>query len=116
MDKISVSIPGCNGRMGKTLLSLIQENPKYDIAAATCLPSENEVGVDIGLFIGKGKINKVIFNAHRICTPEKVYTMFKGLELIDEKYALSDRIISKKEYDKIDRPYSYGCYYFTKRK
>ena len=63
-----------------------------------------------------GKINKVIFNSHRICTPEKVYTMFKGLELIDEKYALSDRIISKKEYDKIDRPYSYGCYYFTKRK
>ena len=23
MNKISVSIPGCNGRMGKTLLSLI---------------------------------------------------------------------------------------------
>ena len=63
-----------------------------------------------------GKKNKVIFNAHRVCTPEKVYTMFKGLKLIDEKYALSDKIISRKEYDKIERPYSYGCYYFTKLK
>tara|TARA_B100000963_G_scaffold359529_1_gene387110 strand:- start:64 stop:810 length:747 start_codon:yes stop_codon:yes gene_type:complete len=61
-----------------------------------------------------GKTNKVIFNAHRICTPEKVYTMFKDLKLIDEKYALSNKIISKKDYDKIGRPYSYGCYYFTK--
>ncbi len=63
-----------------------------------------------------GKKNEVVFNAHRICTPEKVYVMFEGLKLIDEKYALSDKIISKKEYDKIDRPYSYGCYYFTKLK
>ena len=34
-----------------------------------------------------GRINKVIFNAHRVCTPEKVYEMFKGLKLVDEKYA-----------------------------
>ena len=63
-----------------------------------------------------GRINRVIFNAHRVCTPEKVYEMFKGLKLVDEKYALSDKIISKKAYDQIDRPYSYGCYYFTKLK
>ena len=50
MKKISFSIPGCNGRMGRTLLSLILENPKYEIAAATCLPDEEEVGVDIGFF------------------------------------------------------------------
>ena len=60
MKKISVSIPGCNGRMGKTLLSLILENPKYEIAAATCLPNEEEVGIDIGYFAGKSKINKEI--------------------------------------------------------
>ena len=60
MKKISVSIPGSNGRMGKTLLRLILENSKYEIAAATCLPSEDEVGVDIGFFVGKGKINKEI--------------------------------------------------------
>ena len=63
-----------------------------------------------------GRINRVVFNAHRVCTPEKVYEMFKGLKLVDEKYALSDKIISKKAYDQIDRPYSYGCYYFTKLK
>ncbi len=60
MNKVSVSIPGCNGRMGKTLLSLILENSKYEIATATCLPNEDEVGIDVGLFAGKGKINKEI--------------------------------------------------------
>ena len=60
MKKISVSIPGCNGRMGKTLLSLILENPNYEIASATCLPNEEEVGIDIGFFAGKSKINKEI--------------------------------------------------------
>ena len=60
MNKIYVSIPGCNGRMGKTLLSLILENPKYEIATATCLPNEAEIGLDIGLFAGKSKINKEI--------------------------------------------------------
>ena len=50
MKKISVSIPGGNGRMGKTLLSLIIENEKkYNLASSTCLPDENEVGFDIGL-------------------------------------------------------------------
>ena len=50
-----ISIPGGNGRMGKTLLSLILESSKYEIASATCLPNEDEVGVDIGLFAGKSK-------------------------------------------------------------
>ena len=60
MNKISISVPGCNGRMGKTLVNLILENPKYEIASATCLPNEDEAGVDIGLFAGKNKINKEI--------------------------------------------------------
>ena len=30
MKKISVSIPGGNGRMGKTLIGLIIENEKYN--------------------------------------------------------------------------------------
>ena len=47
MKKVAVSIPGCNGRMGKTLLSLILENSKYQIASATCLPNEDEIGIDI---------------------------------------------------------------------
>ena len=60
MNKISVSIPGGNGRMGKTLLRLILENKKYEIANVTCLPNEEEVGIDIGLFAGSGIINKEI--------------------------------------------------------
>ena len=60
MNKISVSIPGCNGRMGKTLLKLILESSKYEIASATCLPNEDEVGFDIGIFAGKDKMNREI--------------------------------------------------------
>ena len=58
MKKISVSIPGGNGRMGKTLLSLIIGNEKYNLVSSTCLPNENEVGFDIGLLVGKSKISK----------------------------------------------------------
>ena len=58
MKKISVSIPGGNGRMGKTLLSLIIENEKYNLASSTCLPNEDDVGIDIGTLVGKSKISK----------------------------------------------------------
>ena len=65
MNKISISIPGSNGKMGKTLLNLILESSKYEIASATCLPNENEVGFDIGLFAGKSKIeqHKMVYNS-----------------------------------------------------
>ena len=42
MKNISVSIPGGNGRMGKTLLGLILDNPKYKLVSSTCLPGEPE--------------------------------------------------------------------------
>jgi len=58
MKKISVSIPGGNGRMGKTLLGLIIENEKYNLVSSTCLPGEDEEGFDIGLLAGKTKISK----------------------------------------------------------
>ena len=57
MDKISVSIPGGNGRMGKTLLRLILDSDNYKISSATCLPDEEEVGLDIGNLVGKEKIS-----------------------------------------------------------
>ena len=53
MKKISVSIPGGNGRMGKTLLGLILESENYNLASSTCLPNEDEVGIDIGTLVGK---------------------------------------------------------------
>jgi len=58
MKKISVSIPGGNGRMGKTLIGLIIENEKYNLVSSTCLPGEHEEGFDIGLLAGKTKISK----------------------------------------------------------
>lgn len=58
--------------------------------------------------------NLVVFNAHRVCTPETATHLFSGLELVDEKYALDDRIVCRAEYDRLGRPYSYGCYRFTK--
>ena len=58
MKKISVSIPGGNGRMGKTLLGLIIENEKFNLSSSTCLPNEDEVGIDIGILVGKAKISK----------------------------------------------------------
>ena len=44
MKKISVSIPGGNGRMGKTLIGLIIENEKYNLVSSTCLTGEDEEG------------------------------------------------------------------------
>ena len=58
MEKVSVSIPGGNGRMGRTLLRLILESENHSIGNATCLPEEDEVGLDIGNLVGKGKISK----------------------------------------------------------
>ena len=58
MDKVSVSIPGGNGRMGKTLIRLILESENHSIGNATCLPEEDEVGLDIGNLVGKSKISK----------------------------------------------------------
>ena len=58
MKKISVSIPGGNGRMGKTLLALVIESEKFNLASSTCLPNEDEVGIDIGMLVGKSKISK----------------------------------------------------------
>jgi len=58
MKNISISIPGGNGRMGRTLLKLILENEKYNLVSSTCLPGETEEGIDIGLLVGKNKIEK----------------------------------------------------------
>ena len=58
MKNISISIPGGNGRMGRTILGLILDNKKYNLVNSTCLPGEPEEGLDIGLLVGKNKIDK----------------------------------------------------------
>ena len=60
MKNISISIPGGNGRMGRTLLGLILENEKYNLVNSTCLLGEQEEGIDIGLLVGKNKIDKTL--------------------------------------------------------
>jgi hypothetical protein len=62
-----------------------------------------------------GKTNIISFNAHRICTPEEALKLFSGLDLIDEKYVIADKFYDRTNYDKLNRPYAYGCYRFTKR-
>jgi 4-hydroxy-tetrahydrodipicolinate reductase len=58
MKKFSISVPGGNGRMGKTLIGLILENLNYHLVSSTCLPGEDEEGLDIGILAGKSKISK----------------------------------------------------------
>ena len=58
MKNVSVSIPGGNGRMGKTLLGLIIDSEKYNLISSTCLPGEDEEHLDIGLLAGKNTISK----------------------------------------------------------
>jgi len=61
-----------------------------------------------------GRENRIVFNAHRILTPESSRALFPGLDPVDERYALGDRICSLAEYDALGRPYAYGCYAFRK--
>ena len=60
MNKIKVSIPGGNGRMGKTLIRLILENKQLTMGNASCLAGEEENGMDLGLLAGKNKIDKYL--------------------------------------------------------
>jgi SAM-dependent methyltransferase len=54
------------------------------------------------------------FNAHRIFAPGQFIAKFPGLVLIDEKYGLSDKLVSSCEYDELGMPYAFGCFLFTK--
>jgi SAM-dependent methyltransferase len=54
------------------------------------------------------------FNAHRIFAPDNFTAKFPGLTLIDEKYGLANKLICRCEYEKLGRPYAFGCFLFTK--
>ena len=47
-----ISIPGGNGRMGKTLIKEIIENENLELANSSCLPDEKEKGLDLGTLVG----------------------------------------------------------------
>ncbi len=66
MEKISVSIPGGNGRMGRTLLRIIIENKKFKIYNSTCLPGDIEEGLDLGLLVGNKTISKMLTSDNQL--------------------------------------------------
>ena len=48
MSNPRISIPGGNGRMGKTLIKEILNNSKLSLSNSTCLTGEPELGIDLG--------------------------------------------------------------------
>ena len=55
-----ISIPGGNGRMGKTLIKEIIENENLELANSYCLPNEKEKGLDLGILVGHNPIDKIL--------------------------------------------------------
>ena len=55
-----ISIPGGNGRMGKTLIKEIIKNENLELANSYCLPNEKEKGLDLGTLVGHNPINKIL--------------------------------------------------------
>ena len=55
-----ISIPGGNGRMGKTLIKEIIDNENLELANSYCLPNEKEKGLDLGTLVGQNPINKIL--------------------------------------------------------
>ena len=57
---IKISIPGGNGRMGKTLIKEIIENENLELANSYCLPNQKEKGLDLGTLVGHNPIKKIL--------------------------------------------------------
>ena len=57
---VKISIPGGNGRMGKTLIKEIIQNENLELANSYCLPNEKEKGLDLGTLVGHNPINKIL--------------------------------------------------------
>ena len=55
---IKISIPGGNGRMGRTLIKEIINSNNLELSNSSCLPNEKEIGLDLGTLVGINPINK----------------------------------------------------------
>ena len=60
MSNPRISIPGGNGRMGKTLIKEILNNNKLSLSNSTCLTGEPELGIDLGILAGHNKIDRFL--------------------------------------------------------
>ncbi|RKF15595.1 4-hydroxy-tetrahydrodipicolinate reductase [Alginatibacterium sediminis] len=56
MAKVQVAVVGCNGRMGKTLLEAISQNPDTELGAATERAGSSLIGVNAGELAGQKDI------------------------------------------------------------
>lgn len=54
---IKVAIMGAGGRMGRTLIQAVQDNPDVQLATGIVEPGSSLVGVDLGELAGLGKLN-----------------------------------------------------------
>jgi SAM-dependent methyltransferase len=54
------------------------------------------------------------FNAGRYFNPDDFISKVKSLTLVDEKYGLDERMVCRREYDHLGKPYAYGCFAFIK--
>ncbi len=57
---VKISIPGGNGRMGKTLIKEIIQNENLELSNSYCLPNEKEKGLDLGTLVGHNPIDKIL--------------------------------------------------------
>ena len=62
MENPRISIPGGNGRMGRTLITEILNSKNAMLSNCTCLPDEPELGMDLGLLAGQDKIGQFLTN------------------------------------------------------
>jgi SAM-dependent methyltransferase len=58
--------------------------------------------------------NSTCFNAHRIFAPDDFIVKFPGLSLREERYALQNGTICRCEYDRLNLPFAFGCFRFSK--
>ena len=60
MGNPRISIPGGNGRMGKTLIKEILNSDETLLSNCTCLKGEPELGIDLGVLSGQNKLGKYL--------------------------------------------------------
>jgi predicted SAM-dependent methyltransferase len=54
------------------------------------------------------------FNAHRVFTPDDFIAKFPGLYLAEERYATTNGLLDRKQYEEAEMPYAFGCFHFGK--
>jgi 4-hydroxy-tetrahydrodipicolinate reductase len=58
-DQVAIAVVGCSGRMGRTLLEVIEESPAARLAGVTERPGHDWIGQDLGTALG-GKPSGII--------------------------------------------------------